>query len=134
MLGLLWLLDGALQFQPFMLTTGFADQIIAPTADGQPAFVAGPVHWAADLSVAAPALWDVLFALTQLLLGAALLVPRTARLALVASVGWALSVWWLGEGLGGLAGGHALMLTGAPGAVLPPVCGSRRRRLARPGR
>ncbi|MGW4697375.1 hypothetical protein ACWEO1_33920 [Kitasatospora cineracea] len=120
-LGLLWLLDGALQLQPFMFTTGFAHQIIAPTGDHQPAAVAGPVHWAAHLIAAAPLPLDVLFATTQLLLGAALLLarsPRLIRLTLAASTAWALSVWWLGEGLGGLAGLHTLMLTGAPGAVL----------------
>ncbi len=29
-LAALWLLDGALQFQPFMLTRGFAHDVIAP--------------------------------------------------------------------------------------------------------
>jgi len=42
-LGLLWLLDGGLQLQPFMLGTGFAKQVIAPTAAGQPRFVATAV-------------------------------------------------------------------------------------------
>ena len=37
-----WLLDGALQLQPFMLATGFARQIIAPTAAG-PIFVSAPI-------------------------------------------------------------------------------------------
>lgn len=31
---------------------------------------------------------------------------------------WALSVWWLGEGLGGLLSGTASPVTGAPGAVI----------------
>ncbi len=42
-LGLLWLADGLLQLQPFMFTTGFAHQILAPAAHGQPGWVAGPV-------------------------------------------------------------------------------------------
>jgi hypothetical protein len=117
-LGLLWLLDGCLQFQPFMLGTGFARQIIEPTAAGQPEFVAGPVGWGADLIAAHPVAWDVPFATIQVLLGLGLLVPRTARLALAASLPWALGVWYFGEGLGGLAGGHASLLTGAPGAAL----------------
>jgi hypothetical protein len=33
-------------------------------------------------------------------------------------VGWALSVWYLGEGLGGLFGGGTSLLTGAPGSAL----------------
>ncbi len=44
-LGLFWLLDGALQLQSFMFTKGFANGIVAPVAAGQPFFVAGPVEW-----------------------------------------------------------------------------------------
>ena len=45
-LGLFWILDGALQLQPFMLRTSFATQVLAPVGDGQPHFVAGPVSFA----------------------------------------------------------------------------------------
>lgn len=117
-LGVLWLTDGALQFQPFMLGQGFAHDIISPAGDGQPAVVAGPVHWAASLIAAHPVAWDVPFAVIQLLLGLGLLYPRTVKLALAASLPWALGVWYFGEGLGGLASGGASLLTGAPGAVL----------------
>ena len=117
-LGLLWLLDGALQLQPFMLRPSFANQVVAPTAAGQPHFVSGPVLWAADLLAAHPVAWDVPFAVIQLLIGVGLLVPRTARLALAASLPWALGVWFFGEALSGLASGHASLLTGAPGSVL----------------
>jgi hypothetical protein len=40
------------------------------------------------------------------------------RLALAASVGWSLAVWWLGEGLGGVLNGTANPLDGGPGAVI----------------
>jgi hypothetical protein len=101
-----------------MLGTGFATQIIAPLAAGQPHFVAGPVKWAAGLIEAHPVAWDVPFAATQVLLGLGLLIPRTAKLALAASLPWVLGVWFFGEALSGLASGHASLLTGAPGAVL----------------
>jgi hypothetical protein len=117
-LGLLWLLDGALQLQPFMLGTGFARQVIAPLAVGQPLVVAGPVRWSASIIAAHPLVWDLPFAVIQLVIGLGLLVPRTARIALAASLPWALGVWFFGEGLSGLAGGHASLLNGAPGAVL----------------
>jgi copper(I)-binding protein len=117
-LGLLWLLDGALQLQPFMFGPGFAGDELAPAGDGQPGWVAAGVHWAAGLVGAHPAPWNTLFAVVQLALGVGLLVRPLVRIALVASVGWALAVWYLGEGLGGLAGGHASLITGAPGAVL----------------
>ena len=117
-LGFLWLLDGALQLQSFMFTTGFAKQIISPTGDGQPVVVAGPVHWGASLIAAHPLPWGIAFAAIQLLIGLALFVPRTARLALGASIAWGLGVWYFGESLSGLASGHASLITGAPGSVL----------------
>lgn len=116
-LAFFWLLDGALQLQPVMFTRGFADHVIAPSAAGQPAFVAAPVHWAASLILVDPPLWDALFAAVQLAIGLALLSRRTARAGILASIGWAAGVWVLGEGIGGLAGGTATFLTGAPGAV-----------------
>ena len=117
-LGLLWILDGMLQLQPAMLTSRFATQVIAPAGDGQPAFVSWPVQTAARVIGHQPVLADLAFAVIQLALGAGLLYPRTARRALAASVAWALAVWYLGEGLGGLFGGGASLLTGAPGAAL----------------
>jgi hypothetical protein len=117
-LGLLWLLDGLLQFQPAMFTRKFATQVIAPAAVAQPGFVAGPVSEMVRIILHHPAVMDVGFGLIQLALGAGILFPRTARWALAASVAWALAVWYLGEGLGGLFGGGASLLTGAPGAAL----------------
>jgi hypothetical protein len=117
-LGLLWLLDAALQAQPFMFTRGFATQVIAGSAQGQPSFVSEPLHWASTVIAAHPVAWNVPFAVIQLLLGVGLLVPRTARLALAASIAWALGVWYLGEGLSGLASGRASLVTGAPGSAL----------------
>jgi hypothetical protein len=116
-LGLFWLLDGALQLQPFMLRASFARELLAPVGVGQPQFVAGPVHWAANLVAAHPVAWDVPFGLIQLALGLGLLVRRTSRLTLAASLPWAIAVWWLGEGLAGLASGNASLLSGAPGSV-----------------
>ena len=117
-LGLLWLGDGALKFQPAMLTSAFARQVIAPAGQGQPGFISWPVHEAASIIAHSPAAADIIFGLIELALGAGLLYRRTARWALAASVGWALSVWYLGEGLGGLFGGGASLLTGAPGSAL----------------
>ncbi|MDT4938749.1 MAG: hypothetical protein QOG80_2420 [Pseudonocardiales bacterium] len=117
-LGLFWLLDGALQLQPFMLGTGFSRLILDPIAAGQPHWVSAPIRWGANMIAAHPVAWDVPVAVIQLLIGLGLLVPRTAKLALAGSIAWALGVWYLGEGLSGLASGHASLLTGAPGSAL----------------
>jgi hypothetical protein len=117
-LGVLWLLDAALQAQPFMFTRGFAVELIGGVGEGQPGVVSGPVHLASLLVAAHPVAWNVVAVAIQLLIGAGLLVGRTARFALAASIGWALGVWYVAEGLSGLASGHASMLTGAPGSAL----------------
>jgi copper(I)-binding protein len=117
-LGVLWLLDGVLQLQPFMFGSGFAGQVLAPAGDGQPGWVAAGVHWMAGLVGAHPAPWNAVFAIIQLALGVGLLIRPLVRITLAASIGWALGVWYFGEGLGGVASGHGSLLTGAPGAVL----------------
>ncbi len=117
-LGLLWMLDGFLQLQPDLFTRQFATQVIAPAAQGQPAFVSWPVHEVARIIGYQPTLTNLSFGLIQLVLGFGILHPRTVRWALPASVVWALSVWYLGEGLGGLLGGGASLVTGAPGSAL----------------
>jgi hypothetical protein len=117
-LGALWILDGLLQLQPAMFTPDFANRVIAPAGEGQPWFVSAPIGLTVKIVAAQPLAIDLAFAVVQLALGACLLLPRLARPAIVASLLWSAGVWWLGEGLGGLAGGHADLLTGAPGAVV----------------
>ena len=117
-LGVVWLAVGALQLQPFMFGRGFVNQVLMPSYMGSPAGVTGPAMAFTRLILHAPAAWNAAFAVTQLLLGAALLWRRTARAALAASIAWALGVWWFGEGLGGVLSGSASPLTGAPGAVI----------------
>ena len=116
-LALLWLLDGALQCQPYMFSKEFARRILAPAGLGQPSVVAEPVHVVAVLVSAHPALANGGFATIQIVLGLALLTRRFPRAALAASMVWALSVWVVGEGLGGVAAG-ATLLAGAPGSAL----------------
>ena len=117
-LGLIWLGDGVLQFQPFMFTRSFATQIIAPNTIGQPRFVAWPITLAEHLIEPRVALFNVFAATIQILIGLGLLCRPTVKVALLTSFAWALGVWWIGEGLGGLFTGAASPLTGAPGAAL----------------
>jgi hypothetical protein len=117
-LGGLWLLDGILQFQPYMFTKDFARQMLAPSAAGNPAVVAGPITWVAHLSAQHSVGANTAFALTQLLLGLGIAWRPTLKPALAASIVWALAVWWLGEGLGGVLTGGAGPVAGGPGAAL----------------
>jgi cytochrome oxidase Cu insertion factor (SCO1/SenC/PrrC family) len=116
-LGLLWLLDGALQFQPFMYSGGFLDQLKG-NASGQPHWLAVSIEWAAGIAHRDLAVFNTLFALVQVSIGLGLLYRRTVKAALALSIAWALGVWWFGEGFGMLFAGSADPLTGAPGAVI----------------
>jgi hypothetical protein len=117
-LGLLWLLDGVLQLQPFMFGHRFITEVLLPSAAGQPAPVAHSIAWSAHLVAHHLVVWNGLFAAAQITVGVGLLRRRTVRTALVASFVWAGLVWWLGEGFGMLLTGGASPLTGAPGSVL----------------
>ena len=116
-LGVIWLLDGMLQFQPFMFGKGFS-QMLAGTAPGNPAVIARPVLWSAAIVGHHPSLLNAIFAVLQIVLGLGIAWRPTVKPALAASVAWALAVWWLGEGLGGLLAGTSSPVNGAPGAVL----------------
>lgn len=116
-LAALWLFDGMLQFQRFMFSKGFS-QMVAATAAGNPAVVAAPIQWSSRLIAAHPAGTDATFAAIQVLIGLGIASRRTVRTALAVSIAWAIAVWWLGEGLGGVLSGGASPVTGAPGAVI----------------
>lgn len=116
-LGLIWLLDGGLQFQSFMYSKGFVALLKAESA-GQPGWIASSMRWAAHIAASDLTLFNTLFGLTQVAIGIGLLCRRTVKPALAVSFGWALIVWWFAEGFGMLFMGMAAPLTGAPGAVL----------------
>jgi hypothetical protein len=116
-LGLIWLLDGGLQFQGFMYSHGFP-QMLAGMAYGQPAWLHDSLTWGARLANGNLAVWNTLFALTQVLLGFGILYRPLVKLALAGSFVWVLIVWWFGEAFGMLFMDMAQPLTGAPGGVL----------------
>jgi len=117
-LGLLWLLDGALQLQHQMFSSAFANDVIAPAGQGQLGIVSGPIHLAVRILLTHPAAFDAFFAAIQLLIGLLILNRRTIRIGLIGSVVWGLIVWYFGEGLGGLLTWQTTLLMGAPGAAL----------------
>jgi hypothetical protein len=115
---LIWLLDGVLQFQAFMYSHGFIDEVIKPSALMQPAWIGHPILSAAHFAAQNLTLWNTLFALVQCLIGLGLIYRPTVKPALLLSFAWALVVWWFGEGLGMVLVNMGSPLTGAPGAVL----------------
>jgi hypothetical protein len=116
-LGLIWLLDGALQLQPFMYSGGFIESL-RDNATGQPLWLEGSIKWGVHIAQRDLTAWNTLFALTQIVIGAGLLYRPTVKPALVLSFAWAFIVWWFAEAFGMLFMMMAGPLTGAPGAVL----------------
>jgi len=113
----IWLLDGVLQYQSFMYSKAFG-QMIGGTAGSNPSIIARPITWNATLVEHHLVLINTIFATIQVLLGLGIAFRPTVRLALAASIAWAIGVWWFGEGLGGILDGAASPLNGAPGAVV----------------
>jgi hypothetical protein len=119
-LGLIWLLVGLLQFQSFMYTHGIVTEVFGPAAEKQWSIVGGPMKtidafYGRDLT-----LWNTLAAEIQCAIGLGLIISRrTVKPALIVSFGWALAVWWFGEGFGGLTSTTLPSpLMGAPGGVI----------------
>ncbi len=117
-LGVLWIIDAGLQFQPRMFGNGFVTMVIAPNAAGQPSVVASSIDHMSHFLSHDVALWNTVFGLAQLAIGVGILLRRTRKAALLGSFSWAFGVWWFGEGFGGILTGHASALMGAPGAVV----------------
>lgn len=115
-LGLIWLVDASLQYQPYMFGRSFVTQTIEPAAAGTPSWVEHPSLWAAHLMIHHITFYNSLFATVQLLIALALLYRPAVEIGLTVSVIWALGVWWLAEGLGGITHGTPPVM-GAPGAA-----------------
>jgi hypothetical protein len=115
-LGLIWLLDGGLQFQSFMYSKGFI-QMLTGMAAGQPAWLASSLTWSAHTAGHNLTVYNTLFAVVQVAIGLGLLYRPTVRSALALSIAWSVFVWWFGEAFGMLLMSMANPLTGAPGAV-----------------
>ena len=114
----MWLLDAALQLQPYMFGKAFVSMVLEPASLGNPAVIASPAMWASHLISHDVAAWNTAFALIQLAIALGLLWRPAVKAALAAGIVWSLAIWWLGEGLGGVLTGTASPVTGAPGAVI----------------
>ncbi len=119
-LGVIWLLVGLLQFQSFMYTHGIVTEVFAPAAEHQWSIVGGPMKAIDNFYGHDLTLWNTLAAEIQCAIGLGLILGKKAvKPALIVSFGWALSVWWFGEGFGGLTSTTLPSpLMGAPGGVI----------------
>jgi hypothetical protein len=119
-LGAIWLLDGLFQFKSFMFTHGIVTEVFEPAMKGQPSFIGAPMRTLDDFYGRDLTLWNTLSGEIQVAIGLALVCSRRlVKPALTVSFGWAIWVWWFGEGFGGLTSNTLpAPLMGAPGAVI----------------
>ncbi|MHB8334423.1 MAG: SCO family protein [Acidimicrobiales bacterium] len=117
--GLLWLVDGFLQFQASM-PLGLANNVVAPMSRGTPSALRTLIGHAVNLWNSHPITLASGVAWLEIGLGVLLLVSNgvTGRVAGAASALWAALVWLVGDGAGGLFVHGATILFAWPGAAL----------------
>jgi hypothetical protein len=113
-----WAIDALLQLQPANFSRQLVLGTILGNAENQPQPIYGSLVSAAHLLAPFHVELNIAIVVVQLALACGLLCRRSVKPALALSVAWALGVWWLGEGFGGIFAGKATLLVGAPGAAL----------------
>jgi hypothetical protein len=117
-LATIWLADGILQLQSFFFTKKFGLQMISGMSQGNPSIIARPITWWGTTIGHHAVLTDAIFAVTQTTIAVVIAWRPTVKIGLAVSIVWAVGVWWVGEGLGGVLNGTANPVNGAPGAVM----------------
>jgi cytochrome oxidase Cu insertion factor (SCO1/SenC/PrrC family) len=116
--GVIWLIDGLLQFQASM-PLGLGSVVVKPSAAGTPG-------WLHALMLAGVGIWNnhpialaVGTAWIQVGIGIVLLVSnaKVGRVVAGVSVGWAAMIWLIGNGAGGIFQSTGSILFGWPGAT-----------------
>ena len=117
--GSLWLLAGVLQFQPAM-PLGLANDVVAPAAMGTPAWLHALMFSGIGIWNTHPVALAVAVAWLQVGFGVLLIVSngRVGRSAAALSAAWAMLIWLVGNGAGGVFSTSGSILFGWPGATL----------------
>jgi hypothetical protein len=113
-----WAIDALLQLQPDNFSRSLIFSTILGNAENQPQPIFGSLVWASHVLGPYPVELNIAIIAVQASIAVGLVWPRTIKPALGISVAWALGVWWLGEGFGGIFAGKATLLVGAPGPAL----------------
>jgi len=117
--GVIWLIDGVLQFQPSM-PLGLANNVVEPTISGAPSWLHPLMYHSIHVWNAHPIALATGAAWIQIGLGLGLLVSNATlgRVVAAVSVGWAALIWLVGNGAGGVFASGGSILFGWPGATL----------------
>ena len=116
-LGVIWIIDGLLKFQPHLFKSSFVSDVISPMAAGQPSVVASTINHTATLLSHGTTAWVAFFGVIEIAIGVGLFFRRLVKPALVVSFVWGAGVYLFGEGFGMTLTGQTSPLQGAPGAV-----------------
>jgi hypothetical protein len=112
-----WAIDGLLQLQPANFTSQLVLGTMLGNAENQPQPIFDSLVSVSHLLEPLHVELNIAIILVQLALACGLLWRRTVKATLALSIAWALGVWWLGEGFGGIFAGKATLLVGAPGSA-----------------
>ena len=117
--GLIWLVDGILQFQVSM-PLGLANNVVRPLETNTPAWLHSLMNHGILLWNSHPINLAVGVAWLQVGIGLVLLVSNgmTGRIVGLVSACWAALVWLIGNGAGGIFVSGASFLFGWPGATV----------------
>jgi hypothetical protein len=110
-----WAIDALLQLQPANFTSQLVHSTMLGNAENQPQPIFDSLVSVSHLLEPFHVELNTAIILVQLALACGLLWRRTVKAALALSIAWALGIWWLGEGFGGIFAGKATLLVGAPG-------------------
>ena len=120
-LGILWIVDGILQFQPEM-PYGFLSVVIEPSIQAiNNVGVEKFLMIAYNIWLLHPFQFDALSGSLQIFIGVAYLLNRSTKaLKYISfiSIIWAIVIWIFGEGFGGIPESGVSLLTGFPGSAL----------------
>ena len=101
-LGVVWLIDGSLKFQP-----GFVDafsNLIKSVGDGQPTWLQPWFNFWSSVTAPNPALFVYGTGVLELLLGAALVLGFMRKITYICGLLLSLFIWAIPEGFGGTYG------------------------------
>jgi len=117
--GLVWLVDGILQFQ-ISMPLGLANNVVSPLTVNTPSWLHSLMNHSVYLWNSHPVNLAVGVAWLQVGIGLALLVSNgmTGRIAGLISALWATLIWLIGNGAGGIFVSGASFLFGWPGATV----------------
>ena len=125
--GLLWIIDGVLQFQPQM-PYGFLNEVILPTITSisnggiESFLMLGYNLWKIN-----PIQFDAISGALQIFLGVSLLINsnrKALRFTAALAIFWSLVIWIFGEGFGGIPDQGVSLLVGFPGSASIYIIGA----------